>query len=267
MINKYIIYFFLMSLIGYFYECIAMVIWTGKWDNRGFLFGPIIPIYGFGALMGTILFTNYLKESNYLHVFLISMVASAILEYVVHYSMEKLFNAYWWDYSKSPFNINGRICLPASIGFGIAGIIIIFYLNPIIMPIIDKLSPLSQNVIAILLVMVSAIDFTLTISVLTNFINRVEYIEKTFDDNMESFLSNWTNEDKGIGNKFYHTVDKIEEVKENLIDRRIDKVVDSMSGTYRNVLNKIKGFKGKKYLKHNYVLTRIKEKIGVKDER
>ena len=93
MLSRYNIYFIILSFAGYIYECLAMVLWTGKWDNRGFLFGPVIPIYGVGALFGSILFSVYMPEHTPLQVFLIGMFASAILEYVVHYALEKMFNA------------------------------------------------------------------------------------------------------------------------------------------------------------------------------
>ena len=62
MVSTYVIYFMLMSFIGYLYECLAMIIWTGKWDNRGFLYGPVIPIYGGCALAGTLFFTYVIKD-------------------------------------------------------------------------------------------------------------------------------------------------------------------------------------------------------------
>ncbi|MBQ5553980.1 MAG: putative ABC transporter permease, partial [Erysipelotrichaceae bacterium] len=93
MVSLYMIYFSLLSVVGYFYECIAMTFWAGKWDNRGFLFGPAIPIYGTGALLGTLLFTYIYTDYTPLTVFLVSMAASAVLEYVVHYVLEKIFHA------------------------------------------------------------------------------------------------------------------------------------------------------------------------------
>jgi len=260
MINRFIIYFFIMSFIGYIYECIAMIIWTGKWDNRGFLYGPIIPIYGAGALIGTIVFNYFLTDASYLQVFLIGMIGSAILEYIVHYELEKIFNAYWWDYSKSPLNINGRICLPASIGFGIAALIIIYLINPILLPIINKPNQLFIDILAIILIIICTIDFTLTISALSNLINRVEAIEEYIDNHMEDILSYITNEDKGINTKFYNSFDKLEE-KEKIIKDRLDKLGSSMSGFYKNVLYNVKGFRGKNSKRLNYLLDRVKQRI------
>ena len=83
MITTYIIYFFVLSAAGYVYETIAMTIWGGKWDNRGFFYGPLIPIYGAGALGGTLLFTYFIHDNTPLKVFLIGMIASAVLALII----------------------------------------------------------------------------------------------------------------------------------------------------------------------------------------
>lgn len=101
--------------MGWVYESLAMTIWTGKWENRGFLFGPLIPIYGFGDITLTIVLSIY-HLSN-LQVFILSVLGSVILEISTSILLEKLFHAYWWDYSGVPLNFQGRICLPASLGF------------------------------------------------------------------------------------------------------------------------------------------------------
>ena len=158
------IYFSIFSVIGYFYESLAMTIWAGKWDNRGFLYGPAIPIYGLGALLGTLLFEYLYPDYTPTSVFFISMAASAILEYVVHYLLEQIFHAYWWDYSKSPFNINGRICLPASIGFGIAGLVVVYVINPAVLPVINELKETTADLIALICTIIFTADLTLTLS-------------------------------------------------------------------------------------------------------
>ena len=118
-INGFVLYFIVLSFIGYIYETIAMTIWSGKFDNRGFLFGPIIPIYGVGATLGTILFSYLWTNATNVQIFLTGVIVSAVIEYPTHYILEKVFNQTWWDYTNAPLNINGRICLPAAIGFGI----------------------------------------------------------------------------------------------------------------------------------------------------
>ena len=260
MVDRYLIYFFILSFIGYIYECTAMIIWTGKWENRGFLFGPIIPIYGVGATLGTILFTNFIKDYTMFRVFLISMFASALLEYVVHYALEKAFNAYWWDYSKSPFNINGRICLPASIGFGIAGIIIIYVINPFLLPIIMNLNENLVQVLALFLTVLFSADITITISTLSSFMDKIISINRYIDEQMGEIVGNITDESKGINTRFYDAVDKIEEKTRFVKENRFSKVIMS---NYKKTANKIIGFKGSDSQRLNYILNKIKDRIDI----
>ena len=267
MIDRCIIYFMVMSFIGYIYESLAMTIWAGKWDNRGFLFGPIIPIYGTGALGGTLFFRYCMPDPEPLQVFLIALGFSAVLEYFVHYAMEKLFHAYWWDYSKAPFNLNGRICLPASIGFGIAGLIIIFVINPRLLPLIEQMPDNLAQIIAYLLIIMMTVDLTVTVSIISGFENRFEAMDRFINEHMDVLVANYLDESKGLNNKFYSAVDRIDEGRKRLINDRIDRTIASMNGIYNTALSHIKGYRGKNAFKLNYMLKRIKQRIGKnKDE-
>ena len=266
MVDRYVIYFSILSVVGYVYECFAMTIWEGKWDNRGFLFGPAIPIYGAGALMGTILFTYFIKDYTPLSVFLIGMVASAILEYSVHYVLEQIFHAYWWDYSKTPLNLNGRICLPASIGFGIAALIIIYVINPALLPILEGMNENLCQFLAILLTFLFTLDFTLTVTVLSGFEDRVESMDSFINEHMDSFIGNILDEEKGLDKKFYGAVDRIEDLRKRLISSRIEKVVTSMSHLYKRAVSRIKRFTGRNSGRMNDMLGAIKRRIKKEEE-
>ena len=158
-LGKLFIYFILTAFIGYVYECIAMTVWSGKWDNRGFMFGPIIPIYGVGFLLGLLFFGNIIKSYTVWQVFLAGFIMSEVLEYPTSYIMEKIFHTRWWDYSVGPWNIDGRVSLLSSLGFGIGAVLIVFVLNPLLVPVVEKLNDGTANVIAIVLAVLFIIDF------------------------------------------------------------------------------------------------------------
>lgn len=107
------LYFFLYSFLGWAQETVQCSIKERRFVNRGFLNGPICPIYGCGALL---IFTFLLPikrgiASPFLAVplvFLCGAVIASALEYVTSWVMEKLFHARWWDYSDKKWNINGR---------------------------------------------------------------------------------------------------------------------------------------------------------------
>ena len=161
----------MMSFVGYIYECIAMTLWSGKWDNRGFLFGPIIPIYGIASLLGLLFFTKIFPSYNMLHVFLIGFVVSGLVEYPTSYILEKVFNARWWDYSIGPWNINGRVSLLSSLGFGVGAVIIIYVINPVIVPFIFSLNTVLAGYISKILMLIISIDVIMTLYYL--------YVKKT----------------------------------------------------------------------------------------
>ena len=95
--------------------------------DRGFLIGPYCPIYGVGALVMIFYLTQY--KDNILTVFILGVVICSLLEYFTSYVMEKLFKTRWWDYSNNKFNLNGRICGFNSLLFGIAGVLVIYFVQ------------------------------------------------------------------------------------------------------------------------------------------
>ena len=187
-ISLYFVCFVIFSLLGWLYESIYCTINTHHWDNRGFLFGPICPIYGTGAIVATIIFNELFqgREVSLWKIFLISMLGSAVLEFVTSYVLEKLFHAVWWDYSKIPFNIQGRICLPASIGFGIAGIFVVKYISPFVFGLFVNVPPLVIEGIAMITIAILAADLALTVSGLTQLVKKMEEMGSEFDKKMEA---------------------------------------------------------------------------------
>ena len=135
-IAAYFVNFIVFSFMGWVWETVYCTFKTKHWQNRGFLYGPVCPIYGTAAVTALIVF-NFVPVLNTgslasWKIFLICAAGSAVIEYTTSYVLEKIFHAVWWDYSKVPLNVNGRICLPATCGFGLAGIVIVRYLFPFI---------------------------------------------------------------------------------------------------------------------------------------
>ncbi len=133
---EYILFFFFYSVIGWIAEVIYCYIKDKKFTNRGFLFGPICPIYGTGALsmLITLSWCKDIRIGNFLIgpvlVFFIGVVVCDIVEYLTSFLMEKLFHARWWDYSKKKFNLHGRICLEHSTYWGIFSVALIYLVHP-----------------------------------------------------------------------------------------------------------------------------------------
>ena len=122
------ILFIIYSFIGWLIEVVYTYLHYHKLSNRGFLIGPICPIYGIGGLLLIVLLSKYINDP--ISIFLMSIVLFAILEYLVSFLMEKIFHARWWNYSDRKFNINGRVCLETIIPFGVLGLITMYFIHP-----------------------------------------------------------------------------------------------------------------------------------------
>ncbi len=192
LVSKLFIEFVVYSFLGWVYECIYCTVKEGHWRNRGFLFGPICPIYGTGAVACHLVF-GYLpwfskipyKMIPIWKIFLICAIGSIILEYSTSYFLEKRFHAVWWEYNDIPLNINGRVCLPATVGFGVAGIMVTRFVLPFSEKVMDMIHPLLAEIIALLLMAYLAADLVLTVASLVHLLDMVEAAIAEFDERME----------------------------------------------------------------------------------
>lgn len=126
----YLFYLFLFySILGWIYESTLVSVRKRLFVNRGFLNGPIIPIYGSGALVIYLLLWN--TRDNIILVFVLGMLLATLLELLTSYIMELVFHTRWWDYSDIPLNINGRISLLVSLFWGILSLAMIYGIQPL----------------------------------------------------------------------------------------------------------------------------------------
>ena len=164
----YFFYMFLLfiiySFIGWIIDICDILYKYKKIVNRGFLIGPICPIYGVGVLLMYHLLKGYTDSPLTLFILAISIFMT--LEYLTSYIMEKIFNARWWDYTDRKFNLNGRICLETTIPFGLGGLLVMYVINPFFMKILDKLSPNLVIILGIILLVIFVIDCIISFSVI-----------------------------------------------------------------------------------------------------
>lgn len=162
----YIIY----SFFGWSLEVIDKYIELKRFVNRGFLIGPLCPIYGFGAVSVILLLTRY--KSDPVILFVMTIVMFSILEYLTSYFMEKLFKTRWWDYSRKKFNLNGRICLETMIPFGILGLILIYIINPFVLELLLKIPNNVRMYLSIFIFIIFIVDNIISFRV----VNKVKDI-------------------------------------------------------------------------------------------
>ena len=172
--------FIFYSFLGWLMEVTCKLIQYKRFINRGFLMGPICPIYGHGAIIMLILLKDF--ASNPFILFVMSMLVCTTLEYLTSYFMEKLFSARWWDYSNKKFNINGRVCLRNTLCFGILAIVLVYFLNPFILTYIEKITEPFLSILFYTLLVVYIIDNIISYSIINNFSSTVN---KSNYDNTE----------------------------------------------------------------------------------
>lgn len=126
----FILYFFVYGVLGWCTE-VAFAAWKEhRFVNRGFLNGPICPIYGIGVGVVVQFLSPY--KSNLILLYITSVVLVTTLEWLTGFVLEKVFHNKWWDYSNMPLNLNGYVCLPFSLIWGVACVAIVDFIHPLI---------------------------------------------------------------------------------------------------------------------------------------
>ncbi len=154
--SQWILLFYLYCLIGWIWEVSLHLVKEQKFVNRGFLYGPWLPIYGSGTMI-IVIFTLPFSDNMFL-VFLMGALSATVLEYVTGWAMERIFSMRWWDYTDMPLNIRGYICLPATIIWGVFSILMIRYLFPFTSDLIRQIPFSIAEILSILLTIVFVYD-------------------------------------------------------------------------------------------------------------
>lgn len=154
---KWSLCFFAYCLIGWIWETLYVYIRTGHWENRGFLTGPFLPIYGFGAIV--ILLITIPAKENILFIFLLGMLGASTLEYIGGTLMEAVFHTRFWDYSDALFNLNGHICFLCSMVWGIFSILLVKWIHPWVEQFVLQIPQNISIFLVLFLVFLMTLDF------------------------------------------------------------------------------------------------------------
>ena len=174
---KIFVLFWFCSILGWIMEVLVCTYCDKKLVNRGFLIGPYCPIYGSGAL---IMLLIYPYKDHIFVCFILSLVLCSVLEYFVSYTMEKVFQVRWWDYSNDAFNINGRICLRNAIAFGALGVLFTRFIYPWYLNLTNNFSYQTLLIIAIILFVITLIDIFVSF-------NAMSKIKDIIDKDLSKF--------------------------------------------------------------------------------
>lgn len=245
-LSRYFVYFSIFSCMGWIYESIYCTIRAKKWANRGFLYGPMCPIYGAGGVgitaIADIIEIHTTLTFEWWQIFLVAFFGSIILEYGTSWALEKMFHAYWWDYSDKPLNVNGRICLPYSIAFGVAGLLVVYIIAPFTKFMTSWMTPVLYEFFSLLFMGVISVDTAITVSALTDFSRTIIRMQTTFNSYMDGIVAEVQEKRREVEEK---SEEKLAE-RTRSIRTSADTFLDSMGVVKKQALNRAKGFRNPK---------------------
>lgn len=157
--------FCLYSFIGWMIETIYVSVEFGHFAERGFLLGPLCPIYGFSALLITFVFARIKSKPGLL--FITAAVVLSAFEYLTSVALEFLFDAKWWDYSNKFLNLDGRICLLFTLVWGLAAVLLLKFIDPALQHFFEytykKIPCKLQKILPLIVVLAILTDFIFSV--------------------------------------------------------------------------------------------------------
>ena len=157
--SQYFVEFIFYSFLGWVWESIYCTAREHHWMDRGFLFGPYCPIYGFGAVVGYITLSPL--KNRYVALYLTGAVLATTFEFLVGITMRRTTGEVWWDYNQKPFNYKGIICLESTAAWGLYAIIVIQLLNDKVNGWIDRYSARTVITCCCLMIVVVVVDYVI----------------------------------------------------------------------------------------------------------
>ena len=267
-ISTLFICFTIYSFIGWVCETILCSYLEKKFVNRGFLNGPFCPVYGFGAvLLQVTLFSLNLKLSvlSVIFVFVAGALLTSILEYLTGWLLETMFHTAWWDYSKSRFNIKGRVCLTNSLAFGVMSVALIFIILPFVQGRVQNIPYNIRLLITIILFIYFLADIFITIKSMQSLNLRLEKISEAFASIKDKFAHDENYDELTVSQK-------AERIREIIFGNKTKKISDTFDNMREKIVTLInnnehfqkrifKAFPHIKSTKYPELLSIIKEKV------
>ena len=211
-----ILYFFVYGFLGWCTEVIFAAFKQHRFVNRGFLNGPICPIYGVGVTLVIACLEAF--QSNLLLLYISSVILVTVLEGVTGWAMDKLFHNKWWDYSKLPFNIGGYVCLLFSLIWGVACVFIVYFVHPLIHQVLSLIPHTAGIALIAILGIALLSDMIVTTSAIVKFNQYLELLKHITDE-----LHATSNQ---IGAELYqnvmHVLDMQESSRQKLDDVKLE---------------------------------------------
>lgn len=241
--GQWVLLFFFYCFCGWVWESCYVSVCQRRWVNRGFLRGPLLPIYGSGAII--ILFATLPVAGNLILVWLLGMLSATALEYVTGAAMEALFKVRYWDYSDKKCNLNGHICLSSSIAWGFFSILLVKFIHPPIARLLADVPAWLVDPLALALTVVftvdvvqsvqAALDLREVLSKLTEenedlrrLAKRAEVAAAFAEDDLRRFREKTELEKRLLQSRMEAELEEQRQAREERRDRRQERLEDSL---------------------------------------
>ncbi len=175
-IYSLLLYFFIYSFLGWCTEVAYATVKERRFVNRGFLNGPWCPIYGVGVSAVVTLLDGF--RDSLLLLYLSSLVLVTLIEGMTGFIMDKIFHHKWWDYTGLPLNIGGYVCLPFSIAWGAACVVIVKGIHPLIERLVGFLPEAAGAALLCVLTVCLAADVAATTAGILKLNRRLDMLER-----------------------------------------------------------------------------------------
>ena len=258
--------FIMFSFFGWCSEVLYVgIFFEHKFVNRGFLHGPLCPVYGFGGVV--ILLLPKELYSTWIPLFFASMILCTLVEYFVSWIMEKTFHTRWWDYSHYKLNINGRVCALNSVLFGFMGLGIIRFVYPQIIRLLNWMGSFVITTSAQIIAVALSVDIIITVRRLVDFNTTMAKI-KTFG---EMLKENYGHEEWFKGTSAYVMAESVklhaQQEREKISQSIMEKIEQFQSKRQINIESFMKRFPTMKSANYNNEFDELKLKMKERLEK
>lgn len=259
---KLILCFVVYSFLGWLMEGIYCSILSKKIINRGFLNGPICPVYGFGALLVIYLLSQF--KGNILTLFVIGVVVTSIVEYLTSIILEMAFQTRWWDYSRHKFNLHGRVYLLNSLLFGLMAVALVEVVHVKVINIIGYIPSSIRIILVLIIITLLVVDIVTTLMAMVNLNNKLRNfseMESELNTMNIKFIKLDDNEWKRVINKL-----TFQKKPQHIIDKVIELESKLKNHDMKSILQKriVMAFPNMKHKKYQEQFKHFKDFIGKK---
>ena len=233
-------YFFIYCFIGWIWETAYVSLKSGHFENRGFMNGPFLPIYGSGAII--MLFVSLPVKNSVILVFIFGSIAATLLELFTGMAMESLFHVRYWDYSYRKIQYKGHICLVSSIAWGFFSCLLVYFIHKPIEGLVLSIDEGIGQLIAIIVTICATADFATSFKTaleLKNMLITAEDIKKQIE-----------------------RLERRAEIVEVFIADSAEKASEDLREHISDIIEKISGSKEEAKAELNRILAERNEKVS-----